>query len=114
MIMDTFYKDGTEGTYDYRSLSAVYMLLRVGLVGEVLTVIGLSTQTHGGLKWFITGSFHVLLGTSFLAIKPYKKQWMNIVDGLILIFIGLCCCVDPFKFHVLTSNHYRHYNEYLH
>ena len=103
MIMDTFqgwYKDGTEGTYDYRSLSALYMLLRVGLVGEVLTlyVIGLSPQSHGDLKWFITGSFHVLLGISFLTVKPYKKQWMNTVDGLILIFVGVSCCVDPFKF----------------
>ena len=34
MIVDTFqgwYKDGTEGTYDYRTLSALYMLLRIGL-----------------------------------------------------------------------------------
>ena len=41
MITDTFqgwYKDGTEDTYDYRPLSALYMLLRISLVGEFLTV----------------------------------------------------------------------------
>ena len=106
MIMDTFqgwYKDGTEGTYDYRSLSALYMLLRVALVGEYLFIIGLSQQSHDDLKWFITGSFHVLLGTFFLAVKPYKKQWMNDVDGLILIFIGLCCCMNRVK--IYTSTH---------
>ena len=35
MIMDTFqgwYKDRTEGTYDFRSLSVFYMLLRIALV----------------------------------------------------------------------------------
>ena len=94
MIMDTFqgwYKDGTEGTYDYRSLSALYMLLRIGLVGEYLTVIGVSPRGGGGLKWYVTGTLHVLLGTFFLIAKPYKKQWMNIVDGLILIVIGFYC-----------------------
>ena len=93
MIMDTFqgwYKDGTEGTYDYRPLSALYMLLRIGLVGEFLTVIGL--QSGGVLKWIVTGYFHVLLGIFFLVAKPYKKQWMNTVDGLILMVIGVCCC----------------------
>ena len=96
MIMDTFqgwYKDGTEGTYDYRPLSALYMILRVALVGEYLTVIGLSPYSNGGIKWFVTGLLLVLLGTSFLIIKPYKKHWMNVTDGFILIIIGLCCTV---------------------
>ena len=91
MIMDTFqgwYKDGTEGTYDYRPLSALYMLLRVALVGEYLTIIALSPRSHGDLKWFITGSFHIPLVTCFLISKPYKKQWMNTADGLILLLIG--------------------------
>ena len=88
MIMDTFqgwYKDGTEGTYDYRSLSALYMLLRVTLVGEYLTAICLSLYSSGVSKWVVTG---------FLIVKPYKKQRMNIIDGLVLIFIGLCCSVN--------------------
>ena len=94
MIMDTFqgwYKDGTEGTYDYRPLSALYMLLRIGLVGEFLTVIAVSPQSGGTSKWYITGYLHILLGNFFLITKPYKKQWMNKVDGLILIVIGLFC-----------------------
>ena len=100
MIMDTFqgwYKDGTEGTYDYRPLSALYMLLRVGLVGEFLTVIALSPQSNGDLKWFITGYFHVVLGSLFLIAKPYKKKWMNNIDGLILTAVGIYCCFKLFK-----------------
>ena len=96
MIMDTFqgwYKDGTEGTYDYRSLSALYMLLRVGLVGEFLTAIGLVHDMQGSLKWFVTGLLHVFLGTFIFIAKPYKKQRMNIIDGFIFTFIGLCCSV---------------------
>ena len=94
MIMDTFqgwYKDGTEGTYDYRPLSALYMLLRIGLVTEYLTVIGLSLYSNGGLKWFVTGLLHVFLATLTFIAKPYKKHWMNITDGFILMFTGLCC-----------------------
>ena len=94
MIMDTFqgwYKDGTEGTYDYRPLSALYMLLRVGLIGEFLAVISQSQQSRGELKWITTMCFHILLGSFFLIAKPYKKHWMNIVDGLILILFGLSC-----------------------
>ena len=97
MIMDTFqgwYKDGTEGTRDYRSLSALYMLLRVGLVGEFLTVIHLSLQSGGKLKWFATGLLHISLGIFFLITKPYKKQWMNVVDGLLLTLIGVYCCFN--------------------
>ncbi|MCG8622451.1 MAG: hypothetical protein MJE68_10710, partial [Proteobacteria bacterium] len=44
MIMDAFqgwYKDGTEGTQDYRSLSAVFMLLKIAIVGGYLTGIQL-------------------------------------------------------------------------
>ena len=106
MIMDTFqgwYKDGTEGTYDYRSLSALYMLLRVALVGEYLTVIALSPRSHGDLKWFITGSFHLLLGTCFLMSKPYKKKWMNIADALVLLLIGFYCCMNTTAYSITKS-----------
>ena len=96
MIMDTFqgwYKDGTEGTYDYRPLSALYMILRIGLVAEYLTVIGLSLYSSGGLKWKVTGLSHIFIATLLFIAKPYKKHWMNVTDGFILIFIGLCCTI---------------------
>ena len=96
MIMDTFqgwYKDGTEGTYDYRPLSALYMLLRIGLVGEYLMIIGLSLHGSGNLKWLVTGMIHVFLGTFIFTAKPYKKQWMNVIDGFTVTFIGLCCTI---------------------
>ena len=92
IIMDTFqgwYKDGTEGTHDYRPLSALYMLMRIRLVGVFLT---LNSGYHSSLKWFITGAFHILLGSFFLITKPYKKQYMNIADGLILTCIGIHNC----------------------
>ena len=53
MIMDTsqgWYKDGTEGKWDYRSISALFMLLRIALVAEFLIVIQLFLQSKGGKK----------------------------------------------------------------
>ena len=91
MIMDSFqgwYKDGTEETQDYRPVSAFFMLLRIALVGEFLTVVQLSLQSEGSIKWMVTGVVHVLLGIFHLTNKPYKRRWMNNVDGLLLILIG--------------------------
>ena len=91
MIMDTsqgWCKDGTEGTRDYRSISALFMLLRIALVAEFLILIQLSLQSKGGKKWAVTGVVHVLLGIFHLTTKPYKRLWMNNVDRLLLILIG--------------------------
>ena len=46
------------------------------------------------MKWIVTGLLHVLLGNLFLIAQPYKKQWMNVVDGLILTLIGLYHCLN--------------------
>ena len=91
MIMDAFqgwYKDGTEGTRDYRPLSALFMLLRIALVCEFLTVVQLSLQSEGPVKWVVTGVVHILIGIYHLTFKPYKRHWMNIVDGWLLILMG--------------------------
>ena len=29
------------------------------------------------------------LGVFFLMVKPYKKSWMNTVNGLVLILLGM-------------------------
>ena len=64
------------------------MLPRLGLVAEYLTIIGLNLYSSGGL---VTGmnQMHVFLATFFFIAKPYKKQWMNVVDGFTLTLIGL-------------------------
>ena len=97
MIMDTFqgwYKDGTEGTYDYRPLSALYMLLRVALVGEFLIVIALSPHSNSTSKWFITGFLHVYLGSFFSYHQTIQKamdkqcRWFNIDNHRSLLLYG--------------------------
>ena len=88
LIMDIFqgwYKDGTEGTYDYRSLSSLYMLLRITFAALYISIIqGL------GQFWvkYITGVSHVFLAMTFLIVKPYKTRWMSHFDAIILLLFG--------------------------
>ena len=88
LVADVFqgwYKDGTEGTLDYRALSALYLLLRVALGGVFLTEIYFNNKVGA---WYIIGMCHIFIGTFFHIAKPYKKNWMNCIDGLIIVFIG--------------------------
>ena len=97
LVMDIFqgwFKDGTctdNQHIDYRSFSALYLLLRIlfafvfiGIVLNIGVVIGKTFNFY----WIILGLFHVILGVLFLVLKPYKKNWMNHSDGLILLLFG--------------------------
>ena len=98
-IMDMFqgpFKDGTEGTRDYRYFSALYFLLRIGL-GLVYFSAFLNKYKNEVSLWKLLscGMFHVFLGMLMLSIKPYKKTWMNRVDGLLLIYVGISLIMVP-------------------
>ena len=87
MVMDVFqgwYKDGTENSLDYRPLSALYMILRI----IISCIIGATLDNQIHQKWIVVGLLHVGLGTVFLTLKPYKKKWMNHIDGILLLLLG--------------------------
>ena len=85
-IFQGWFKNGTDNgnLVDFRSFSAFYMLLRIlfALVG-VTIVLNIFSRHH----WTVLGLFHVILGALFLMIKPYKKDWMNRSDELILLLL---------------------------
>ena len=95
-IMDIFqgwYKDGTEGTRDYRSVSALYLLMRI-LSGGIFAVI----KNYGSItNWKIIGISHIFLGTLFLTLQPYKRGWMNHVDGVSLLMVGVLLLIATFN-----------------
>ena len=88
LVMDIFqgwFKDKTENQVDYRSFSALYLLLRILLaLVSIATLLKISSRYY----WSFIGVFHILLGALFLTIKPYKKKWMNNADGLFLFTLG--------------------------
>ena len=92
-IFQGWYKDGTEGTYDYRALSAFYFLLRFAFGG--LYIILLYFRYHAG--WYIIGFSHVLFGTFFLMAKPYKKNWMNSFDGGVILYLGVLLLLNIYQ-----------------
>ena len=92
-IMDIFqgwYKDGTEGTRDYRSLSALYLLFRVALSCELVFHVLKENYDHGGFpyQWVILGILNIFLGMMYFILQPYKQNWMSRFDGWILTLIG--------------------------
>ena len=93
IVMDVFqgwYKDGTNGTRDYRALSALYMILRIGFASEFILVLMFQYQTrYNSFEWSLPSLIHIGLGCFFLTVKPYKKTWMSTIDGLVLILLGM-------------------------
>ena len=98
-IMDIYqgwYKDGTEGTRDYRSFSALYSLLIIGLSCEFVVVILIDDKDDMIREPVTMGLFHILLAMIFFTMKPYKRLWMNHVDGMIFTLIGFMYLMEIF------------------
>ena len=91
-IFQGWYKDGTEGTRDFRAVSALYFLLRI--VFSCLSNIRLLFYSDYPYGWYIVGLSHIFLGVFFLVSKPYRKNWMNYIDGLLILWIGVLIYVN--------------------
>ena len=103
-IMDVFqgwYKDGTEGTHDYRPLSALYMLIRVGFVFMILFLHVMDIKDDNLMEWIGPGLVHFGFGMIFFILKPYKKQWMNRADGIYLIFNGSLVLAQNYYYRII-------------
>ena len=76
-IMDIFqgwYKDGTEGSGDYRSLSALYLFYRVVLsfAYAFQTLLSVTTQNKYRFPrvWLVLGLSNAFLGTAYFMLQP--------------------------------------------
>ena len=85
-IFQGWYKDGTEGTQDFRAVSTLYFVLRIVLSSLYVMLLFRSYYPYG---WYVVSVFHIFLGVFFLIAKPYKKSWMNYIDGLLILWIGV-------------------------
>ena len=84
MFVESFqgqYKDGTNGTRDFRMVSATFLILRI-----VILVLFLNRQSY---VWSSSGQCLLLAGvTCFYAItRPYKLNFMNGIDIVILFLL---------------------------
>ena len=84
-FMETFqgcYKDGTGGTRDYRSLSGLYLLIRIIFILQFSTSI--IVEQYAGLAWLYGGILLFALSVFFSVVRPYKRNYMNTVESLLL------------------------------
>ena len=88
------YKNRTDGKYDYRYFAAFYFILRI-ILQLISLLVNIFHQTLiGPLEWALSGwalSTTVLIIGSllFALLRPYKKNWLNILDSVILALLGL-------------------------
>ena len=75
------YKDGVTGGWDLRSMSGVYLLLRFVLVL-------LNHHMVHQIGWSLRALVFLSLSILILIVQPYKKYYMNVVDGLLLALLG--------------------------
>lgn len=87
-IFQGWYKDGTQGTRDYRALSSLYMLIRVVFVFMILVLHIMDIKDDDLMEWIGPAIMHLYLAMFFFIFKPYKKNWMNRADGIILTIFG--------------------------
>ena len=76
------YKNGTNGTHDYRYFAGLYLLFRVVLL------VGFISQP-GAFRWLITITFPVVISLLFSLFRPYKNNYFNIIDCLVFALVAL-------------------------
>ena len=101
MFVESFqgqYKDGTNGTRDFRMVSASFLILRILMLVCFASRVRLSPQTTGlQCALFLCAScFHAIT-------RPYKLNFMNNVDIVILFLLEiLTLATSNFTFNYLT------------
>ena len=89
-IFQGWYKDGTRGTRDFRSLSALCLLLRISFGCEFIIIVLKEYKDNAIVwEWVALGVIHILIGIFFYVAKPYKKDWMCHADGLLFTSVGI-------------------------
>ena len=75
------YKNGTNGTQDYRYFAGLYLLFRI-----VLLVAFIFPMIY---QWLIQIPLSVFVLLMFAYFRPYKNNLFNIIDGLAFVLLGL-------------------------
>ena len=89
MFVDTYqgcFKDGTNGTRDYRALSVVYLLLRFALISLYIQDTEVVTS---GLSLFMFSILFMLISLFLGTVKPYKHNYMTYCESALLFNLGV-------------------------
>ena len=70
------YKNGTNGTRDYRYFAGLYLLFRIVMWGTFITPMLYTCS------WLIRIPFPAVVSLLFAYFRPYKNNYFNIIDCL--------------------------------
>jgi len=90
------YKDGVTGGWDFRSMSGIYFLFRF-----VLMMI--NYHIPHAIGWLLRALMFLSLSTLILIVQPYKKSYMNVLDGLLLALMGFLTLLLVTFLYILPS-----------
>lgn len=76
------YKDGTDGTRDYRYFSAVYIVVRIVSIGLYVLTLDVYFYSLGSLLM-------VIVGMLYFVLQPYKRSMYNYVDGILSLNLAM-------------------------
>ena len=85
LFMDNFqgcYKNGTAGTYDYRSASCLGFVLRL-VMCWILSLENSNNAHVNDVAVANTASLLIVTSLFYSLVRPYKKKYMNIVESLL-------------------------------
>ena len=83
------YKDGTDGTFDFRMLSASFLILRILTMTSFLASIISFENQLPSLLVELQCAFFVGASILYAVMRPYKLNLSNNVDYLILTLLGV-------------------------
>ena len=75
------YKNGTNGTRDFRYFAGLYLLFRI-----ILLVAFISPASY---RWLILTPFPVVASLLFAYFRPYKNNYFNILDCLCFALLAI-------------------------
>ena len=92
MFMESFqgqYKDGTSGTRDFRMASATFLILRIFTMAMFLDTVFLFHIQSLGMSAGLQCSLVICALCFYAVMRPYKMNYRNNVDYLILTLIEI-------------------------
>ena len=80
------YKDGTNGTRDFRMVSALYLIFRISVL---LTYSDRYQNLAGAYTWAAGVVVSLCASLFFAIVRPYKVHHSNTVDSLLLALLSI-------------------------
>ena len=77
------YKNRTDGKYDYRWFAAFYFII------HFIILLAYVINYNEEFSWTIYAIIFVIGSLLFALFRPYKKNWLNILDSVILALLGI-------------------------